>query len=485
MPSTCDSFTRGRITRRAFALGLLPLATGTSLAGVPAAKRNERPAVFATESPFGAKCDGVTDDTAAIQKAIDHNKGGTIIIPGRALCAGVFLDGSSYNGTMIVCQGELVLKPRPSKSTGLFSGVWVGLIFKDCQGIVLQYRGDGNRKAQPDEEHCHLVGLAGVKDFECPQFFGREIRGDGIYISQSDWLHESGMSDRLRFGTVRVVNSEDDGRNAMSIISGRNISIDRFVSKKIGGVVGGLRQPGGLDIEPNKSFQRCEDIVVRNAIVESSGAQCFGVVGRDSGQPEDWIVRRIRVGSLRSTNTLGANSGNFYAAAFRGVDGLDVQGTVSQTALAGTGLLVDNAKNANVRIHVGRAGNGVVLGAKGWVRNSKFDIQVASYGSQGIMASGLSNTSVSGTVEDGEGASPVAMLATSHGRDIQQENVHYSLTIPRASAMQRGYVNDPTNPVRFAKCSVSYSDRWGYPDPASAISGFGTGVTVVKEGTPR
>ncbi len=105
-----------------------------------------------------------------------------------------------------------------------------------------------------------------------------------------------------------MTNSEDDGRNAMSIISGRKITISRFISEKVGGVVGGTVQPGGLDIEPNNSYQICEDITVGQASIVSAGAQCFGALGKDSGTAEDWIVRRIKIGALNSTCTAGARS---------------------------------------------------------------------------------------------------------------------------------------------------------------------------------
>jgi hypothetical protein len=418
----------------------------------------------------------VTDDTAAIQKAIDANKGGTIIVPGRALCAGVVLDGASYDGTRIVCRGEFVLKPRPSASTGNFFGTWIGLMIKDCQGITLHYRGDGNRQAQPNEEHCHLVGLAGVRNFECPQFIAREIRGDGIYIGQSDWIHESGLAENLHFGNVRVTNSEDDGRNAISIISGRNISIDQFASMKVGGVVGGVRQPGGLDIEPNRPSQVCEDIVVRSAVVQSAGVQCFGIVGQPTGQPDGWNVRRVRIDSLRSAGT--APSG--VATSFQQVDGLAVRGVVSRSGLTGTGLLLDNAKNVDMQMQIVGAEVGARLGPKGWVRNSRIELQVESYASYGIIAEGLSSSTVSGSVKGGQGSSPIATFMTGRGRSVQQQDVHYTLDIPKGAPGQRGYVNDPANPVRMDGSSIHYSGQWGYRDSTEAISGFASGVAVVK-----
>ena len=245
-------------------------------------------------------------------------------------------------------------------------------------------------------------------------------------------------------------------------------------------------EPGGLDIEPNYPYQTCEDITINTANVISAGLQCFGALGRDAGTSEDWNVRRIKVGMLSSTCTAGARAGDGFAAvAFRGVDGVDVQGSATHASTQnGTGMIVDNAKNAKIRMRIGRAKLGATIGLKGWVRNSSLDIAVASYGTNGIETGGLTDTSVTGSATGGEGGAPVAVLATGRGRTVRQENVRYSFSVPRTNPAGRGYLNDPAGPVQFAGCSVAYSDSWGYHGAEQAIVGFGPGVKVTSGNPP-
>src|SRR2546426_9033138 len=254
------------------------------------------PKVFNARA-FGAKGDGVTDDTAAIQAMIDVGKGKTVMIPdGTFIHAGVLLSGAAYNGTTIVCYGELKLRARVGAETTV-GGAFVGLMIKDCDNVTLYYRGHGNRTNQTDNEHCHLVGIAGATNFHAPIFHAREVRGDGLYVSQSDWSSRSTLPSHLVLGQIIVTNSADDGRNAITVISVDGMVIDSLVSHQVGGVLAGRQMPGGFDIEPNAAYQTVNDLVVNNLHVTSAGAMGFSFhgVAVTNDTVRDWNISRITI----------------------------------------------------------------------------------------------------------------------------------------------------------------------------------------------
>ena len=106
------------------ALGIALAAWGVShiLPGVPLAAQNEKPRLPADDSTvrsFGAKGDGVSDDAAAIQKAVD-SKAGTIRFPPGTykLSKTIDVDLDKVGWTAFVGEGtaRLVMTgPRPAK----------------------------------------------------------------------------------------------------------------------------------------------------------------------------------------------------------------------------------------------------------------------------------------------------------------------------------------------------------------------------------
>ena len=418
-----------------------------------------------------------SDDSTAVQAFVDANKGKTLVIK-RATFAGVLLSGSTYSNTKLYIQDH-TLATRPTSATNNFGGAWVGLIIQSCDGVMLDYVGNGNRTVQPDEEHIYLVGVAGATNMSVPRFIGREIRGDGMYVSQASWTSSSATTTNLQIGFFGCYNSADDGRNALSLIAYDGVSIGTFESIKVGAVVGGVRQPGGLDIEPNFTYQTCNSCTIGSVTVRSTGTTCFGVQGKDAGS-EAYVVTGLSVGALDSINTLGtsATDGTWALNLFM-VNDVTIRGRISHTnATNGVAGRIDSAIGVVANIIVTQANKGLLLGENGWVRKSDIHVNIKSYAGSvsgiGLRACGLTDVALKGHISGaGNASSTFAVQVRSNGRALTQTNVTYSIDVPKDANNARGYRNETGDTVAFTNCKISNCRVTGYASFSVALDGFG------------
>ena len=299
-----------------------------------------------------------------------------------------------------------------------------------------------------------------------------------MYVSQADWLANTATTTNLQIGFFCCYNSADDGRNALSLIAYDGVSIGTFQSYKVGGVVGGVRQPGGLDIEPNETYQTCTGLTVGAATVRSTGTTCFGVQGKDAGS-EAYVVTGVSVGALDSLNTLGASAGDgTWALNLFQVNDVNIRGVVAHTVnTAGVVARIDSAIGVVADINVGPGLKCVIVGENGWVRKSNIKLNIRSYaggsGGIGLRSVGVTDTSFSGCITGATSASSTfAVQIRSNGRALTQTNVRYSIHAPK-DANARGYRNETGDTVSFVNCLLCDCDLTGYASWTTAFEGFG------------
>lgn len=428
---------------------------------------------------YGLSGDRSKDESTLVQHVIDKNKGKTIVFEEgyQFAFAGVILDGPSYNDTKLMFYGTHYLGVRPANRPANFLLAWVGLGIRDCDGVELTYRGHGQRTLQPDQEHTFNIRLAGVTNFDCPRLRVREFRGDGIYIGQKEHQVDSKTSAALNFGIVDMANSEEDGRNGMSVIACQTLHMDVFRCRNVGGVVGGIRQPGGFDIEPNYDFQTVRDVRIGTAIIHTAGTAGLGVYGAGRA-------------------TLGGNVDGFYVGSYSVINTNPVDGVsavylahCSNVVMSGYAstlrtqghrmdatLRIDNVNYADIH-HTGKGGSfGVIAGQGFRVVNAKINASVSEY-----MVAALHTVYVSRSrfliMAAGGAANSYGIWMSKSGRAVVQEGVHYTLSCPKVGTLGTYAIfNEPSQTMEFANCSLTEGDLTGYDLNAHKIYNVGIGL---------
>lgn len=417
---------------------------------------------------FGAKGDGTTDDTAACQACIDACKGRMAVADAGKVffAAGLTLSGSTYNLTNIRFDGWMKLRPDAGAST--FGGAWVGLLIKDCDSVTINPRWDGNRTNMTQREQIFCVGIAGASNLQIPTAEFKEVRGDGLYVGQSNWLANSTVPNRIRVGRITATNSADDGRNAVSIISVNGFVMESLVSAGVGGTVNGVIQPGGFDVEPDFGYETCSDIWVGYLDVTTAGTNGVGIFGKSiSGNDanRDWNCFDIRIDDCRVLKT-GTTGSALTAPQYTRVADLQIKGTITYNTVRGQGPNHDYSQRVQADWKLNNVTIGVLIGTSDAVNDFKINIDVSNYNSAGARVTQCSRGRLTGRVTGALAASTAfAVQCHNQGRGgVTPTDVAFEVDAPYDGVVTRAMRNEPGNLVAFGTGTVARNCDWtGYP----------------------
>lgn len=323
---------------------------------------------------FGVVADG-SDETTKLQLWLDccAQSGAEAYIPVNVSpSAAGLICTSQHNGLKFKWHGYVKhwgdgTKPATVVDSWDPSSGYV-LYLKEVSDLSGEIRIDGVRTSKIADEHIHNIHSYGGKNHVLSLFF-KETRGDGIYLNAAHGNQDSTPPSNMKYPLVESVNSDYDGRNAMSIICADGVSIGTFVSYKHGGRIGTVMQPGGLDIEPNYSYQPCTNIQIDSYYSRSCGTG-FTIFGKvNTG---NMVVRNISISKMEIVmEYISSNNNQLRGSLLMGADGLYIGSShirclSNYTANSPIGVQIDACYNADINISTERFYQAAAIGIKSW-----------------------------------------------------------------------------------------------------------------------
>ncbi|HHA1455386.1 TPA: hypothetical protein ACOEFO_000861 [Enterobacter hormaechei subsp. xiangfangensis] len=277
---------------------------------------------------------------------------------------------------------------------------------------------DGARASKIDDSHLHNVHSYGGNNHKIGWKF-KETRGDGIYLNNlqgnSNPVGGPTAPTNMDYPFIESINSDFDGRNAISIIAVDGLRIGKVFSWKHGGVVEGQSMPSGLDIEPNYYYQKVNNVYIGDIFAYSAGTQGgLSIIGKQNGTDTgDFNVRNVYVGNatLRFNQ---ATTGFTHRC-------LMISGAMNVT-IAKAHMEADANYTANEPIALSV---GAVYGCKINFTSRRFKLGVS------IGAEGLGVTSYTSLVQDADikGTASVCHLASRIGK-VRDSVIDIKLNTP-------------------------------------------------------
>jgi len=293
---------------------------------------------------YGAVGDGVADDTIAIQAAITAmaTAHGRLVFP-----AGTYLSNGQTFGTIDNFAVDMVGTIKRKNA----SAVVPLLDFDGCTNVVIgTLRTDGNvaNNGVTVDENKHDVRFQGCSRVWLGFLGSRNPAGDSLYIRND--------GTDLNIGTVRSISDAYTGRQAVSIIRGKRISIDTIDCLNTG-YNGAGPMPGGFDIEPNSALDVVDGVQVEK--LNYTGAGTGGlVVFSNFGQ----IINNVQIGRA-VINKLAGTPAAATDINVKGVTNLTF-GKVQHNNATATNvcMTIDDAVGVDVNVALKGGSKGINIG---------------------------------------------------------------------------------------------------------------------------
>lgn len=230
---------------------------------------------FATPQMYGAKGDGVADDTAAIQAALDACS--VVYIPDGVYMIEGYCQGYGYpqqggikpnNGQRVILSNNAILKAMPN-STGFYNII---NIFEVSDVYISGGKIEGDKESgKTDDQHGYGVAINSSNNVTIEGMDIYNCWGDSIFIGYghgTDSEHVNPNNAKNNSTNINIHNCILHGsrRQGISIVGASGLVVRDCEIYNIGGVA----PQYGIDIEPDGAFGVAENIVIDSCYIHDN-----------------------------------------------------------------------------------------------------------------------------------------------------------------------------------------------------------------------
>jgi parallel beta-helix repeat protein len=371
-----------------------PAQTPSSPSAQCAPAPNSTLVVNVKDATYGAKGDGVTDDTAALQKAVDAvaGGGGTVQIPDGTYRVNALASSGrglvlKSNMTLLMSSGA-ALKALPNSASNYAVVSIPNALNVNVVGGTIE--GERSAHTGTTGEWGHGLVIQNSQHVVVQGVTSKECWGDGFYVSGSADITYCGVT------------ADHNRRQGISITSVDGLVVRNSTFKNTAGTL----PEDGLDIEPN-SGETVNHVLITGCTFSGNAGY-----GMEAGVPIAYtgaaqVLNVIIDANTFSSNGLTSVSGNPRA-------GIEISNCAGQrvtgnTVLGSKGYGILIRSNANTSTISGNTisltnGDGIYVG--GCDGDAITGNTVTNNTGHGIYVVSCTNTTVSGNTVSGNGLTP-------------------------------------------------------------------------------
>ncbi len=215
---------------------------------------------------FGAKGDGITNDTAAIQRAVNAcARGGTVYIPDGTYKISAEDSIHMKSNVTLNLSGNATLQAQPT-SAASYSVVYVGNVSR-VKIVGGKICGEKDKHIGTEGQWGMGIKIYGSKDVHVSDIFISNCWGDGIHIDYSN-MHPT-FSQNVTIERFKIT---DCLRSGICISSAKDIFINDGLITDCKNDLGMSNMLGiGINLETDEYEQILQNININNVHTEDNG----------------------------------------------------------------------------------------------------------------------------------------------------------------------------------------------------------------------